>query len=117
MMPGLNPTCRKSGRGASVDVGAGVGQFGPKVRFNLEEAISEGMKEQLEEEVAPLLVGRVVQKVEKLRLAMRAVELLASLVPGDVAESLRDGLGGESTGGTGPDGERERAVTEVHRAC
>ena len=40
--------------------------------------------------MAPLLLGRVVQEVDKMREAMRAVELLSSVVPGDVAGSLRD---------------------------
>ena len=40
------------------------------------------------EEVAPWLVGRVVQEVDKLRRALRAVGVLAGLVPGEVAERL-----------------------------
>ena len=42
------------------------------------------------EEVAPLPVVRLVQEIDKLREAMKAVELMVSLVPGNVVESLRD---------------------------
>ena len=45
------------------------------------------MRDQLEE-VAPLPVERVVSEVDKLREAMKALESLASLVPGNVAESF-----------------------------
>ena len=40
--------------------------------------------------MAPVLVGRVIPEAVKLREAMRAVELLATLVPRDVTGSLRD---------------------------
>ena len=41
VVPGVNPACRKLGGLGGVDVGASVGQFSPKVRFNLEKAIGE----------------------------------------------------------------------------
>ena len=41
VVPGLNPTYQKPGRGGGVQVGAGVGQFSPKIRLNLEKAMGE----------------------------------------------------------------------------
>ena len=43
-----------------------------------------------DEEEGPLPVGRAAPDVERLTGATKAVELLASLVVGDVADSLRD---------------------------
>ena len=79
-----NPTYRKPGRGGVIvelcskalgekDKGSGVGIA----------------REPSEEEVAPLPVGRVIQEADRLREDIRAVEVLAGLVAGCVADSVR----------------------------
>ena len=92
----VNPTYCEPGGAAGVDVGAGIGQFGPEVRFNLERASAEkergscSGREFSEGVAAPLPVGRLVQEADRPGEATSAVDVLAGLVPGEVVGCLRD---------------------------